>query len=162
MPSRFIIQENSIMSNPLVFILEKADLAGFQKELEKTQQSALDIRLDGVNLFTAIILCNASVDTKLKLFTAAKRQYLTEHDDIQRYIDEKLEAMTPGMKEPIICKAIPFMCRHLPLMDIETLLTGLKQEGVVLSEEDKENIKMQVLEHNQFAQRRIKDFFEQL
>ncbi|MGI5074970.1 hypothetical protein E4N71_05870 [Treponema vincentii] len=150
------------MSNPLVFILEKADLAGFQKELEKTQQSALDIRLDGVNLFTAIILCNASVDTKLKLFTAAKRQYLTEHDDIQRYIDEKLEAMTPGMKEPIICKAIPFMCRHLPLMDIETLLTGLKQEGVVLSEEDKENIKMQVLEHNQFAQRRIKDFFEQL
>ena len=150
------------MSNPLVFILEKADLAGFQKELEKTQQSALDIRLDGVNLFTAIILCNASVDTKLKLFTAAKRQYLTEHDDIQRYIDEKLEAMTPGMKEPIICKAIPFMCRHLPLMDIETLLTGLKQEGVVLSEEDKGNIKMQVLEHNQFAQRRIKDFFEQL
>lgn len=150
------------MSNPLVFILEKADLAGFQKELEKTQQSALDIRLDGVNLFTAIILCNASADTKLKLFTAAKRQYLTEHDDIQRYIDEKLEAMTPGMKEPITCKAIPFMCRHLPLMDIETLLTGLKQEGVVLSEEDKENIKMQVLEHNQFAQRRIKDFFEQL
>ena len=150
------------MSNPLVFILEKADLAGFQKELEKTQQSALDIRLDGVNLFTAIILCNAPVDTKLKLFTAAKRQYLTEHDDIQRYIDEKLEAMTPGMKEPITCKAIPFMCQHLPLMDIETLLTGLKQEGVVLSEEDKENIKMQVLEHNQFAQRRIKDFFEQL
>ena len=150
------------MSNPLVFILEKADLAGFQKELQKTQQSALDIRLDGVNLFTAIILCNAPVDTKLKLFTAAKRQYLTEHDDIQRYIDEKLEAMTPGMKEPITCKAIPFMCQHLPLMDIETLLTGLKQEGVVLSEEDKENIKMQVLEHNQFAQRRIKDFFEQL
>lgn len=150
------------MSNPLVFILEKADLAEFQKELQKTQQSALDIRLDGVNLFTAIILCNASVDTKLKLFTAAKRQYLTEHDDIQRYIDEKLEAMTPGMKDPIICKAIPFMCRHLPLMDIETLLTGLKQEGVVLSEEDKENIKMQVLEHNQFAQKRIKDFFEQL
>ncbi|UTC47628.1 hypothetical protein [Treponema vincentii] len=150
------------MSNPLVFILEKADLAGFQKELEKTQQSALDIRLDGVNLFTAIILCNAPVDTKLKLFTAAKRQYLTEHDDIQRYIDEELEAMTPGMKEPVICKAILFMCRHLPLMDIETLLTGLKQEGVVLSEEDKENIKMQVLEHNQFAQRRIKDFFEQL
>ena len=150
------------MSNPLIVLLEKADLAGFQKGLEETQQSALDIRLDGVNLFTAIILCNAPVDTKLKLFTAAKRQYLTEHDDIQRYIDEELEAMTPGMKEPIICKAIPFMCRHLPLMDIETLLTGLKQEGVVLSEEDKENIKMQVLEHNQFAQRRIKDFFEQL
>ena len=150
------------MSNPLVFILEKADLAGFQKELEKTQQSALDIRLDGVNLFTAIILCNAPVDTKLKLFTAAKRQYLIETDDIQRYIDEELEAMTPGMKEPIICKAIPFMCWHLPLMDIEMLLTGLKQEGVVLSEEDKENIKMQVLEHNQFAQRLIKDFFEQL
>lgn len=150
------------MSNPLVFILEKADLAEFQKELEKTQQSALDIRLDGVNLFTAIILCNASVDTKLKLFTAAKRQYLTEHDDIQRYIDEKLEAMTPGMKEPIICKAIPFMCRHLPLMDIETLLTGLKQEGVVLSEEDKAVIKDHAVAHNQFAQKRIKDFFEQL
>ena len=150
------------MSNPLVFILEKADLAEFQKELEKTQQSALDIRLDGVNLFTAIILCNASVDTKLKLFTAAKRQYLTEHDDIQRYIDEKLEAMTPGMKEPIICKAIPFMCRHLPLMDIETLLTGLKREGVVLSEEDKAVIKDHAVAHNQFAQKRIKDFFEQL
>ena len=150
------------MSNPLVFILEKADLAGFQKGLEETQQSALDIRLDGVNLFTAIILCNAPVDTKLKLFTAAKRRYLTEHDDIQQYVDEELEAMTPGMKEPVICNAIPFMCRHLPLMDIETLLTGLKQEGVVLSETDKENIKMQVLEHNQFAQRRIKDFFEQL
>ena len=150
------------MSNPLVFILEKADLAEFQKELEKTQQSALDIRLDGVNLFTAIILCNASVDTKLKLFTAAKRQYLTEHDDIQQYIDEKLEAMTPGMKEPIICKAIPFMCRHLPLMDIETLLTGLKQEGVVLSEEDKAIIKDHAVAHNQFAQKRIKDFFEQL
>ena len=150
------------MSNPLIVLLEKADLAGFQKELKETQQSALDIRLDGVNLFTAIILCNASVDTKLKLFSAAKRQYLTEHDDIQRYIDEELEAMTPGMKEPVICKAIPFMCRHLPFMDIETLLTGLKQEGVVLSETDKENIKMQVLEHNQFAQKRIKDFFEQL
>ena len=150
------------MSNPLVFILEKADLAEFQKALEKTQQSALDIRLDGVNLFTAIILCNASVDTKLKLFTAAKRQYLTEHDDIQRYIDEKLEAMTPGMKEPIICKAIPFMCRHLPLMDIETLLTGLKREGVVLSEEDKAVIKDHAVAHNQFAQKRIKDFFEQL
>ena len=75
------------MSNPLVFILEKADLAGFQKGLEETQQSALDIRLDGANLFTAIILCNAPVDTKLKLFSAAKRQYLTEHDDIQQYID---------------------------------------------------------------------------
>lgn len=150
------------MSNPLVFILEKADLAEFQKELQKTQQSALDIRLDGVNLFTAIILCNASVDTKLKLFTAAKRRYLTEHDDIQRYIDEKLEAMTPGMKEPIICKAIPFMCRHLPFMDIETLLTGLKQEGVVLSEEDKTVIKDHSVAHNQFAQKRIKDFFEQL
>ena len=150
------------MSNPLIVLLEKADLAGFQKELKETQQSALDIRLDGVNLFTAIILCNASVDTKLKLFSAAKRQYLTEHDDIQRYIDEELEAMTPGMKEPVICKAIPFMCRHLPFMDIETLLTGLKREGIILSETDKENIKMQVLEHNQFAQRRIKDFFEQL
>ena len=150
------------MSNPLVFILEKADLAEFQKELEKTQQSALDIRLDGVNLFTAIILCNAPVDTKLKLFSAAKRQYLIETDDIQRYIDEKLEAMTPGMKEPIICKAVPFMCRHLPFMDIETLLTGLKQEGVVLSEEDKAVIKDHAVAHNQFAQKRIKDFFEQL
>ena len=150
------------MSNPLILLLEKADLAEFQKELEKTREKALDIRLDGVNLFTAIILCNAPVDTKLKLFSAAKQQYLTEHDDIQQYIDEELEAMTPGMKEPVICKAIPFMCQHLPLMDIETLLTGLKQEGVVLSETDKENIKMQVLEHNQFAQRRIKDFFEQL
>ena len=150
------------MSNPLVFILEKADLAEFQKELEKTQQSALDIRLDGVNLFTAIILCNAPIDTKLKLFSAAKRRYLTEHDDIQRYIDEKLEAMTPGMKDPIICKAVPFMCRHLPFMDIETLLTGLKQEGVVLSEEDKAVIKDHAVAHNQFAQKRIKDFFEQL
>ena len=150
------------MSNPLIVLLEKADLAEFQKELEKTQQSALDIRLDGVNLFTAIILCNAPVNTKLKLFTAAKRRYLTEHDDIQRYIDEELEAMTPGMKEPIICKAIPFMCRHLPFMDIETLLTGLKQEGVVLSEEDKAVIKDHAVAHNQFAQKRIKDFFEQL
>ena len=150
------------MSNPLILLLEKADLAEFQKELEKTREKALDIRLDGVNLFTAIILCNAPVDTKLKLFSAAKQQYLTEHDDIQQYIDEELEAMTPGMKEPVICKAIPFMCRHLPLMDIETLLTGLKQEGIILSETDKENIKMQVLEHNQFAQKRIKDFFEQL
>ena len=150
------------MSNPLIVLLEKADLAGFQKELKETQQSALDIRLDGVNLFTAIILCNASVDTKLKLFSAAKRQYLTEHDDIQRYIDEELEAMTPGMKEPVICKAIPFMCRHLPFMDIETLLTGLKREGVVLSEEDKAVIKDHAVAHNQFAQKRIKDFFEQL
>lgn len=150
------------MSNPLVFILEKADLAEFQKELEKTQQSALDIRLDGVNLFTAIILCNAPIDTKLKLFSAAKRQYLIETDDIQRYIDEELEAMTPGMKEPVICKAILFMCRHLPLMDIETLLTGLKREGVVLSEEDKAVIKDHAVAHNQFAQKRIKDFFEQL
>ena len=150
------------MSNPLVFILEKADLAEFQKELEKTQQSALDIRLDGVNLFTAIILCNAPIDTKLKLFSAAKRRYLTEHDDIQRYVDEELEAMTPGMKDPIICKAVPFMCRHLPFVDIETLLTGLKQEGVVLSEEDKAVIKDHAVAHNQFAQKRIKDFFEQL
>ena len=54
------------------------------------------------------------------------------------------------------------MCRHLPLMDIETLLTGLKQEGVVLSEEDKAVIKDHALVHNQFAQKRIKDFFEQL
>ena len=150
------------MSNPLVFILEKADLAGFQKGLEETQQSALDIRLDGVNLFTAIILCNAPVDTKLKLFTAAKRRYLTEHDDIQQYVDEELEAMTPGMKEPVICKAILFMCRHLPLMDIETLLTGLKREGITLAEEDKTVIKDHALAHNQFAQKRIKDFFEQL
>ena len=150
------------MSNPLIFILEKADLAEFQKELEKTQQSALDIRLDGVNLFTAIILCNAPVDTKLKLFTAAKRQYLIETDDIQRYIDEEIEAMTPGMKEPIICKAIPFMCRHLHLIDIETLLTGLKQEGIILSAEDKAAIKDHAVAHNQFAQKRIKDFFEQL
>ena len=150
------------MSNPLIVLLEKADLAGFQEELEETQQSALDIRLDGVNLFTAIILCNASVDTKLKLFSAAKRQYLTEYDDIQRYIDEELEAMTPGMKEPVICKAIPFMCRHLPFMDIETLLTGLKREGITLAEEDKTVIKDHALAHNQFAQKRIKDFFEQL
>lgn len=150
------------MSNPLVFILEKADLAGFQKGLEETQQSALDIRLDGVNLFTAIILCNAPVDTKLKLFTAAKRRYLTEHDNIQQYVDEELEAMTPGMKEPVICNAIPFMCRHLPLMDIETLLTGLKQEGIILSEKDKTVIKDHTVAHNQFAQKRIKDFFEQL
>ena len=150
------------MSNPLIMLLEKADLAEIQKELEKTQQSALDIRLDGVNLFTAIILCNAPVDTKLKLFSAAKRQYLTEHDDIQRYVDEELEAMTPGMKEPVICNAIPFMCRHLPLMDIETLLTGLKQEGIILSEKDKTVIKDHTVAHNQFAQKRIKDFFEQL
>ena len=150
------------MSNPLVFILEKADLAEFQKELEKTQQSALDIRLDGVNLFTAIILCNAPVDTKLKLFTAAKRQYLTEHDDIQQYVDEELEAMTPGMKEPIICKAIPFMCRHLHLIDIETLLTGLKQEGIILSEEDKAIIKDHTVAHNQFSADRINRFFEKL
>jgi len=150
------------MSNPLIVLLEKADLAGFQKGLEETQQSALDIRLDGVNLFTAIILCNASVDTKLKLFSAAKRQYLTEHDDIQRYIDEELEAMTPGMKEPVICKAIPFMCRHLPLMDIESLLTGLKQEGIILSEEDKAIIKDHAVAHNQFSEDRINRFFEKL
>ena len=150
------------MSNPLIFILEKADLAGFQKAVEKTQTSAVDIRLDGVNLFTAIILCNAPVDTKLKLFSAAKRQYLTEHDDIQRYIEEELEAMTPGMKEPIICKAIPFMCRHLHLIDIETLLTGLKQEGIILSAEDKAAIKDHALAHNQFSADRINRFFEKL
>lgn len=150
------------MSNPLIFILEKADLAGFQKAVEKTQTSAVDIRLDGVNLFTAIILCNAPVDTKLKLFSAAKRQYLTEHDDIQRYIDEELEAMTPGMKEPIICKAIPFMCRHLHLIDIETLLTGLKQEGIILSAEDKAAIKDHALAYNQFSADRINRFFEKL
>jgi hypothetical protein len=150
------------MSNPLIFILEKADLAGFQKAVEKTQTSAVDIRLDGVNLFTAIILCNAPVDTKLKLFSAAKRQYLTEHDDIQRYIEEELEAMTPGMKEPIICKAIPFMCRHLHLIDIETLLTGLKQEGIILSAEDKAAIKDYALAHNQFSADRINRFFEKL
>lgn len=150
------------MSNPLVFILEKANLAEFQKELEKTQQSALDIRLDGVNLFTAIILCNAPIDTKLKLFSAAKRQYLIETDDIQRYIDEELEAMTPGMKEPVICKAVPFMCRHLPLMDIETLLTGLKREGITLAEEDKTTIKDHALAHNQFSADRINRFFEKL
>lgn len=150
------------MSNPLVFILEKSDLAEFQKELEKTQQSALDIRLDGVNLFTAIILCNAPVDTKLKLFSAAKRQYLIETDDIQRYIDDELEAMTPGMKEPVICKAIPFMCQHLPLMDIETLLTGLKREGITLAEEDKTVIKDHAVAHNQFSADRINRFFEKL
>ncbi|MGP1576804.1 MAG: hypothetical protein ACTTH7_04850 [Treponema sp.] len=150
------------MSNPLIVLLEKADLTGFQQELEERQQSALDIRLDGVNLFTAIILCNAPVDTKLKLFSAAKRQYLTEHDDIQRYIEEELEAMTPDMKEPIICKAIPFMCQHLPLMDIETLLTGLKQEGVTVSEEDKTVIKEHTLAHNQFSVDRINRFFEKL
>ena len=150
------------MSNPLVFILEKADLAGFQKGLEETQQSALDIRLDGVNLFTAIILCNAPIDTKLKLFSAAKRQYLTEHDDIQRYVDDELEAMTPGMKEPVICKAIPFMCQHLPLMDIETLLTGLKREGITLAEEDKTVIKDHAVAHNQFSADRINRFFEKL
>ncbi|MGP1594957.1 MAG: hypothetical protein ACTTH8_06900 [Treponema sp.] len=150
------------MTNPLIVLLEKADLAGFQKEVEEQHKSALDIRLDGINVFTAVILCNAPVDTKLKLFSAAKRQYLTEHDDIQPYIDEELEAMSPGMKEPVICKAIPFMCRHLPLMDIETLLTGLKREGVVLSEEDKETIKIDALAHNQFAQTRIQDFFEKL
>ena len=150
------------MSNPLIFILEKADLAEFQKELEKTQQSALDIRLDGVNLFTAIILCNAPVDTKLKLFTAAKRQYLIETDDIQRYIDEELEAMPPGRKEPVICKAIPFMCQHLPLMDIETLLIGLKREGITLAEEDKTVIKDHAVAHNQFSADRINRFFEKL
>ena len=150
------------MSNPLIFILGKADLAGFQKAVEKTQTSAVDIRLDGVNLFTAIILCNAPIDTKLKLFSAAKRQYLTEHDDIQRYIEEELEAMTPGMKEPIICKAIPFMCRHLHLIDIETLLTGLKQEGIILSAEDKAAIKDHALAHNQFSADRINRFFEKL
>lgn len=150
------------MSNPLIVLLEKADLTGFQQELEETQQSALDVRLDGVNLFTAIILCNAPVDTKLKLFSAAKRQYLTEHDDIQQYIDEELEAMTPGMKRPIICKAIPFMCRYLPFMDIESLLTGLKQEGIILSEEDKTAIKDHALAHNQFSADRINRFFEKL
>ena len=150
------------MSNPLVFTLEKSDLAEFQKELEKTQQSALDIRLDGVNLFTAIILCNAPVDTKLKLFSAAKRQYRIETDDIQRYIDDELEAMTPGMKEPVICKAIPFMCQHLPLMDIETLLTGLKREGITLAEEDKTVIKDHAVAHNQFSADRINRFFEKL
>lgn len=150
------------MNNPLVLILEKADFTGFQQELEKTQSSALDIRLDGINLFTAIILCNAPIDTKLKLFTAAKRQYLADHDDIQQYIDEKLEAMTPAMKEPIRCKAIPFMCRHLHFMDIETLLTGLKQERVILSKEDKAAIKDHALAHNQFSADRINRFFEKL
>lgn len=47
------------------------------------------------------------------------------------------------------------MCRHLHLIDIETLLTGLKREDVNLSEADKESIKTRVLEHNQFAQRFI-------
>jgi hypothetical protein len=150
------------MNNPLLFILEKADLTGFQQELEKTQKSALDIRLDGVNLFTAIILCNAPIDTKVKLFTAAKCQYLTDHDDIQQYIDEELEAMTSSMKEPIRCKAIPFMCRHLHFMDIETLLTGLKQEGIILSKEDKETIQYHALAHNRFSADRINRFFEKL
>ena len=150
------------MTNPLIVLLEKADLAGFQKEVEEQHKSALDIRLDGINVFTAVILCNAPVDTKLKLFSAAKRQYLTEHDDIQPYIDEELEAMSPGMKEPVICKAIPFMCRHLPLMDIETLLTGLKREGITLAEEDKTVIKDHALVHNQFSADRINHFFETL
>ena len=47
-------------------------------------------------------------------------------------------------------------------MDIETLLTGLKQEGIILSEKDKTVIKDHTVAHNQFAQKRIKDFFEQL
>jgi len=148
------------MRNPLWLLLEKADLAGFQKALKETHEQALDIRLDGVNLFTAIILCNAPVDQKLTLFAAAKRRYLAEHDDIQPYIDEELEAMTPAMKAPVKCKAIPFMCQHLPLMDIETLITGLKQEGVILSEEDKTAIKDHALTHNTFSADRINRFFE--
>ncbi|MGP1455799.1 MAG: hypothetical protein ACTTJ7_08625 [Treponema sp.] len=150
------------MNNPLWLLLEKADFVGFQKALEETQKQALDIRLDGVNLFTAIILCNAPVNQKLTLFAAAKRQYLTEHDDMHPYIDEELEAMTPAMKAPVKCKAIPFMCRHLPLMDIETLLTGLKQEGVILSEEDKAAIKDHALAHNAFSVDRINRFFEDI
>ena len=55
---------------------------------------------------------NLCFDTKLKLFSAAERQNLTEHDDIQQHVDEELEVMMPAMKEPIVCKAIPFMCRN--------------------------------------------------
>ena len=67
-------------------------LKAYEQDEEKTREKALDIRLDGVNLFTAIILCNAPVDTKLKLFSAAKQQYLTEHDDIQQYMLEFIDA----------------------------------------------------------------------
>ena len=137
--------------NPLILILEKADLQGFQEKIQETGVQALDIRLDGINVFTAIITCNAPVHKKLELFAAAKKRYLKENDSIQQYVDEEFEATTPDIKEPIICQAIPFICRYLTLLDIETLLMGLKQEGVIISEEDKKVIKEHALAHRTFV-----------
>lgn len=146
--------------NPLWIFLEKADLAAFQKAVEESNADPLQLRLDGTNIFTAAVLCNAPVNKKLELFSAVKKLYLKEGDCLQAYIDEEVEITTPTIKEPIIAKAVPFMCRCLNLLDMETLLTGLKERGVALSEEDKQDIKTHALEHNKFSTGRINTFFE--
>lgn len=148
--------------NPLTIILEKADLESFQKTIKGTNENVLALRLDGINIFTATILCNASVSKRLELLKQAKSLYLNNEININSFFNEYIYVSTAYNKSKEEYRILPFICRHLTLEDTEKLLLGLKKEGVILNINDKEEIRNHVLNHNNFSRDRISNFFDSL
>ncbi len=149
------------MNNPLQLLLENKDFDGFLNACTDQNLNPLNVRLDGINMFSAIVVCNAKSADKIALFEKALAKF-PDSQIMQNCIEEKMSVTLDPKHPPKDVKAIPFIMGVLYISEAEILLEGLLKLGVAISSEDMTNIKNTLLEHFGASKLRIEHFFDDL
>lgn len=147
--------------NPLTCILEKKDFAGFLKACNEQNVNPLDVRLDGINMFSAIVICNAKSAEKIALFEKALAQF-PDTQVMQACLEEKMSVTLDPRQPPKEVLAIPFIMSVLYISEAEVLLEGLLKLGVYIPANIMSDIKNTLLDHFGGSKLRIEHFFEDL
>mgnify|MGYP004448117671 CR=1 FL=1 len=149
------------MNNPLLILLEKTDFNGFLEACKNENLDPLTVRLDGINMFTAIIVCNAKSAEKISIMEKAL-QVFPDKQIMHALLNEKMSVTLDPRKSPEEVLAIPFILSHLYISECETLLEGLIKLGVEIPATTREEIKNVLLENFGCSKIRIERFFEDL
>ncbi len=149
------------MNSPLLALLEKADLEGFWAQCQDQGVHPLEVRMDGINMFSGIIVCNTDAETKIKLLQKALAKY-PDTQVMQKLIDEKMSVTDDPRQPAQLVQAIPFMVSHQRLSECEVLLEGVTRLGVYIPDDVKHDMQSVLLEHFGCSKLRIERFFEEL
>ncbi len=153
--------EKSVMNNPLELLLAAKNLSGFLEACKNDNVDPLTVRLDGINMFSAIIVCNAKSAEKIALLESVLKIY-PDRNIMQKMLNEKMLVTLDPRKPSEEVLAIPFILSHLYISECEVLLEGLLKIGVEIPGRELDEIKNVLLENFGCSRIRIERFFEEL
>jgi len=121
----------------------------------------LEVRMDGINMFSGIVVCNTDAATKIQMLRKALSRY-PNTEVMQTCIDEKMSVTDDPRRPAQLVEAIPYMVSHQRLSECEVLLEGVKKLGVYIRDAVKRDMESLLLERFGCSRLRIQRFFEEL